>query len=87
MVQYKKYKTPQQKEVIREEHTENGKFHRVDGPAIVVDGLEAWYINGNLHRDNNEPAITDAITGYKAWFINGVCQKVIVGDVIKYERK
>ena len=26
------------------------KCHRLNGPAIVDDGYEAWYKNGKLHR-------------------------------------
>lgn len=74
-------------EVIREEYTDEfGKFHR-DGdlPAFVIEGvLEAWYINGKLHRDNNEAAIVDHLTGYKGWFIEGVCIKTMINDEITY---
>jgi hypothetical protein len=34
------------------------KFHRRNGqPAIVTKRLRAWYKNGELHRDNNKPAL------------------------------
>ena len=34
----------------------HGKYHRIDGPAMVLPGAEYWYKNGKLHRDNG-PAV------------------------------
>ena len=48
----------------------NGKFHRVDGPAIeCVNGIKFWYINGELHRTDG-PAI-EYLNGSKYWYFNG----------------
>ena len=61
----------------------DGKIHREGNqPAIeYVDGYKAWYINGELHRDNDEPAAEDH--GYKAWFKNGSRHRV-KGAAIEY---
>jgi hypothetical protein len=49
---------------------EQGKLHRLDGPAILFfDGYEEWYLNGKLHREDG-PAIT-YISGHKQWYLNG----------------
>jgi len=30
----------------------NGKFHRLDGPAVIgVDGSKAWFINGKEYTE------------------------------------
>jgi len=48
----------------------NGKFHRIDGPAIEdADGTKNWLLNGNLHRTDG-PAYEGA-DGSKMWFLNG----------------
>ncbi len=61
---------------FREDHNskgwfnENGKYHKIDGPALIYDyGYQEWYRDGKLHRDDG-PAIERA-DGYKAWYING----------------
>jgi hypothetical protein len=55
----------------------DGKFHREDGPAVVLatsawpkrlNGSKEWYINGNLHREDG-PAI-EIDNGTKYWYIN-----------------
>lgn len=39
-------------------YNKRGQLHRLDGPAYVdIDGREAWYINGKLHRGNDLPAL------------------------------
>lgn len=48
----------------------NGKFHRIDGPAIErFDGTKFWYQNGKLHREDG-PAVEN-INGAKYWYQNG----------------
>jgi hypothetical protein len=49
---------------------QDGKFHRLDGPAIEqTNGSKFWYQNDKRHRLDG-PAVEDA-NGYKAWFIDG----------------
>jgi hypothetical protein len=59
-----------------------GKYHRLDGPAIEYNnGYKAWFVNGNLHRLNG-PAI-ELIDSNKGWFINGFrvgCEKEKILD-------
>ena len=44
----------------------NGKLHRLDGPAIEwADGTESWFHNGYLHRLDG-PAVKDAV-GSTVW--------------------
>ena len=48
----------------------NGKFHRVDGPAVdYEDGTKYWYLNGELHREDG-PAI-EWNYGHKEWYYHG----------------
>ena len=50
-------------------HNEQGKLHRVDGPAIKWwNGDKAWWSHGNLHREDG-PAIEYA-NGDKEWYLN-----------------
>ena len=50
---------------------QNGKPHRLDGPAIEhADGSKFWYQNGKYHRLDG-PAIEWA-DGSKFWYIEGV---------------
>lgn len=62
-----------------EEAQERGLLHREDGPAFVVrvDGsteTEAWYLNGQLHRQDN-PAITryfpNGMPRAEEWYLEG----------------
>jgi hypothetical protein len=48
----------------------NGKYHRLDGPAVIrhVSGEEVWYKNGKLHRING-PSYKRK-DGRKEWHIN-----------------
>ena len=49
---------------------QNGKHHRLDGPAVeYADGGKEWYQNGKPHREDG-PAIEYA-DGTKYWYQNG----------------
>lgn len=49
---------------------ENGKYHRIDGPAVIEsDGTQKWYLNGVRHREDG-PAIIRP-DGREEWWING----------------
>ena len=37
-------------------HYKNGCLHREDGPAIIYEDCEEWYIDGELHREDG-PAL------------------------------
>ena len=40
-------------------YLKNGQKHRVNGPAeIHLDGYEAWFFEGNRHRDGGKPAVS-----------------------------
>jgi len=87
MKKTKIYKNPDGTDEVRDEYTENGKFHRIDGPAIRIEcELEAWYFEGLLHRDGNLPAISDYKNKYQAYFEHGVCIKTMINDEVKFER-
>ena len=54
----------------RVEWFQDGKLHRIDGPAIEwFDGDEHWFQKGKYHRIDG-PAIEDA-NGYKCWYLQG----------------
>jgi hypothetical protein len=60
----------------------NGKFHRLDGPAVIKpDGTKEWWINGIPHREDG-PAI-ERVDGYREWCINGKRHR-IDGPAIVY---
>jgi hypothetical protein len=47
----------------------NGKFHRLDGPAIeFTDGEKHWYMCGKLHRLDG-PAV-EYPDGEKSWYVD-----------------
>lgn len=58
----------------------DGKWHRLDGPALTLGPSEvrgnttytAWYVNGVRHRLDG-PAVTlnDPVHGYEIWIVNG----------------
>lgn len=49
-------------------YNSNGKFHRLDGPAVeYADGVYCWWKNGLIHRVGG-PARYFLNTFY--WFIN-----------------
>jgi hypothetical protein len=56
------------------EYKRNGKLHRTDGPALIINEhkhqCRVWYKNGKLHRDNG-PAF-DSDLGTKIWYKNGL---------------
>jgi len=48
----------------------NGKYHRENGPAVILTDLhKAWYKNGLLHRSNG-PAV-EYVSGSKEYWYNG----------------
>ena len=59
------------KELLCKEYWENGKLHRLDGPAVeYADGYKAYWINGKKHRLDG-PAI-ESMYGIKEYFVNDV---------------
>ena len=51
-------------------YNEQGKLHRVDGPAIKWwNGDKAWWSHGKLHREDG-PAV-EHVDGSKFWYLNG----------------
>jgi hypothetical protein len=49
---------------------QNGKLHRVDGPAVEwANGDRSWYQNDQRHRVDG-PAI-EYVNGYRQWWIEG----------------
>ena len=62
---------------------QNGKLHRLDGPAIEYSygGNKLWYQNGQLHRLDG-PAI-EYPDGTKEWYRNGKHHR-LDGPAIEY---
>ena len=53
-----------------EQWVENGKYHRLDGPAYIgSNGIQSWYVNGRYHRIDG-PTFT-RLAGTQAWYVNG----------------
>ena len=49
---------------------DNGKTHRVDGPAYIgTNGSKQWCLNGDFHREDGPALIWP--NGDKLWCING----------------
>ena len=64
----------------------DGKYHRVDGPAIeYADGTKQWILNGKLHRVDG-PTIERA-DGTKVWWLNNLWIFTLepIGDYIVIE--
>ena len=53
----------------RTEWFQNGRLHRLDGPAVEWNGDRFWYQNGRLHRTDG-PAC-EYLDGDKCWYQNG----------------
>ena len=51
------------------QYYQNGELHRLDGPAIEVNGNKYWYKDGELHREDG-PAVEFA-NGSKEWHRDG----------------
>lgn len=53
-----------------------GERHRLCGPAVqdVKLGLEMWYADGELHRDDGGPAYT--YKHIKKWYQNGKLHRI-----------
>ena len=48
-----------------------GKRHREDGPAVVLNnGTKEWWIDGEKHRGDDLPAVEN-IDGTREWWFNG----------------
>jgi hypothetical protein len=55
-------------------HLVNGKKHKRDGPAVIGDrGIEGWFINNMLHRDDG-PAQTGKIS--RSWYKRGKLHRI-----------
>jgi len=55
---------------LSKEYTLNGKLHRTNGPARVLDdGIEEWYLNGLLHREDGPARVYT--NGEEEWYLNG----------------
>lgn len=47
----------------------NGRYHRLDGPAIENPGGRFWFKNGERHREDG-PAV-EYKDGTREWYIEG----------------
>ena len=48
-------------------HDINGKFHRIDNPAIErFDGTKEWWLHGERRREHRLPTV-ETSTGWKMW--------------------
>lgn len=48
----------------------NSKYTNI----AYADGSQMWYMNGKLHRDQDQPAIIRA-DGTREWWVNGQCHR------------
>jgi len=52
-------------------YLKNGQKHRLNGPAeIHLNGYEAWFLKGVLHRGGGKPAVIHP-NGIKEYWENG----------------
>lgn len=64
---------------------EDGKLHRLDGPAIeYANGDKSWYVNGERHRTDG-PAI-EWTDGYNEWHVNGKLHR-LDGPAIEWTKE
>jgi len=60
---------------------QNGKLHRLDGPAVIYSsGYHVWYQNGRKHREDG-PATQFNITDFEYW-LDGEYYPQIKNDVL-----
>lgn len=60
---------------------DTGELHRDDGPAVECEfGTQAWYQNGQRHRDGGQPAIEGRD---REWWVHGV-QHRVGGPAVEY---
>lgn len=53
-----------------QEWHQNGRLHRLDGPAMVLpNGMQRWYVDGRLHRADG-PAV-EMKSGRSWYYLNG----------------
>jgi hypothetical protein len=67
----------------RQEWRQNGKLHRLDGPAVIYpNGRQEWWMDGDLHREDG-PAIIDHDDS-QMWYQYGRCHRLngpaVVGE-------
>ena len=59
---------------------QNGKYHRMDGPAIIwSNGTKEWYQNGKRHREDGPAIIWSGERN--AYFLNDISYPQIKNDV------
>ena len=58
------------KDVIRGRTYLNGLLHSFEGRPARVDGAWYWYQHGELHRDNDQPAVVRN-SGDQKWYQHG----------------
>lgn len=51
-----------------------GELHREDGPAVISEFSNEWYINGEAHRLDG-PAV-EWSDGTKEWAVNGLTHRL-----------
>ena len=65
----------------------NGRFHRVDGPAIeYTDGTKVWYLNDKLHRVDG-PAIEYPNLNNEWWLNSKPCKPIEVFKAATHEQQ
>jgi hypothetical protein len=68
---------------VEEYKNENGELHRTDGPALITQYGEYWYINGVKHRTDG-PASIERNRDRKYWYKHGKLHR-LDGPAIEYE--
>lgn len=56
------------KDTCRWVHPVTSAMHRLDGPAEVLRGFEAWFVNGRRHRVGGPAYVDD--NGVAEWWAN-----------------
>jgi hypothetical protein len=52
----------------------NGKFHRIDGPAVIFyDGAKYWHKHGKRHRIDGPAMLLDM--GENRWYFNDMLHR------------
>jgi hypothetical protein len=61
------------------------QLHRVDGPAVISESREVWYLNGEIHRENGPAVLDSYFVGYEEWFKYGVRHRDDGGPAMVWE--
>src|ERR1035437_4946846 len=62
--------------ITEERYYENGYVHRENGPAVITESVIIWVLNGEIHRDADEPSVEYANKRMIAYYQNNIIHRI-----------